>query len=201
MRTLIKILFSTGGLIIIFVLGINLLGTRTDIVDDVTGDKIKQVKPGWNLEQVLATLGRPYNIYASQGLHDIICPNAKPRLEININNTTDIRHVVTVFYNDTNFCCHGNKEDLQTKEVTLTYTRPVKLSKYYPMLWVHLDSTFRVYSICAKQYDGITGIDDPIIYNMSWVFDATTMKMKNEIKSYIDERKFNDCFEMPTAAK
>jgi hypothetical protein len=192
MRTLIKILFSTVGLILLLVICINLLGTRADIVDGVTGDKIKLIQPGWTLEQVVATLGRPFKIYASQGLHKIGCPKAKPRLNIDINNATDIRQVVNVFYSDTNFCCEGNKEDLQTKAVTLTYTRPVRLSKYYPMLWVHLDSSFKVYSVYAKQYDGLLGLDDPSIYGMSWAFDAT--KMKNNIESYIDDPKYNDCF-------
>lgn len=194
MRTSIKILFSTVGLILLFVLGINLLGTRADIVDGVTGDKIKLIKPGWTLEQVVATLGRPYSIDASHGLHEIACPNPKPQLDIAINNSTDIRQVVNVFYNDTNFCCDGNREDLQTKNITLTYTRPVNLSKYYPMLWVHLDSSFKVYSVYAKQYDGLLGLDDPSIYGMSWTLDTKTMQMKNEIESYIDEHKFNDCF-------
>jgi hypothetical protein len=194
MKTLIKILFITVGLILLFVLGINLLGTRANIVDSVTGDKIRLIQPGWALEQVVATLGRPYKIEASQGLHKIGCQNAKPRLDIDINNVTDIRQIVNVFYSDTNFCCEGNKEDLQTKAVTLTYTRPVRLSKHYPMLWVHLDSSFKVYSVYAKQYDGLLGFDDPSIYGKSWAFDATTMTMKNEIESYIDETKFNDCF-------
>ncbi len=194
MRTLIKILFSTVGLILLFILGINLLGTRADLPNGVKGDKIKLIQPGWTLEQVVATLGRPYKIDASQGLHNIGCPNAKPRLDIDINNATDIRQVVNVFYSDTNFCCEGNKEDLQTKAVTLTYTRPVRLSKHYPMLWIHLDSSFKVYSVYAKQYDGLLGLDDPSIYGMSWTFDATTMTNKNEIESYIDETKFNDCF-------
>ena len=192
MRTLIKILFSTVGLILLFVLGINLLGTRADIVDGVTGDKIKLIKPGWTLEQVVATLGRPYKIDASQGLHEIACPKPKSRLDIDINNSTDIRQVVNAFYNDTNYCCDGNKEDLQTMDITLTYTRPVRLSKYYPMLWVHLDSSFKVYSVYAKQYDGLLGFDDPSIYGMSWALDTSTMK--SEIESYIDEPNYNDCF-------
>jgi hypothetical protein len=194
MRTLIKIFFSAVGLILLFVLGINLLGTRADIVDGVTGDKIKLIKPGWTLEQVVSTLGRPYKIDASQGLHKIGCPKPKSRLYIDINNSTDIRQVLNAFYNDTNYCCDGNKEDLQTMDITLTYTRPVRLSKYYPMLWVHLDSSFKVYSVYAKQYDGLLGLDDPSIYGMSRAFDTTTKKMKNEIESYIDEPKYNDCF-------
>ena len=194
MKTFIKIILLLAGLILLFVLGINLLGTRSDIVEGVTGEKIKQILPGWTLEQVLATLGRPYKIDASQGLHKIGCPYAKPRLDIDINNATDIKQIVNAFYSDTNFCCLGYKEDLQTKEVTLTYTRPVWLSKHYPMLWVHLDSSYKVYSVYAKQYDGLLGFDDPSLYGKSWAFDATTMTMKNEIESYIDETKFNDCF-------
>lgn len=194
MRTFIKILFLTVGLIFLFFLVINLLGTRADIIDGVTGDKIKIIKPGWTLEQVVATLGRPYRIDASQGLHEIACPNPKSRLDIDINNSTDIKQVVNAFYNDTNYCCDGNRDDFQARDITLTYTRPVRLSKYYPMLWVHLDSSFKVYSVYAKQYDGLLGLDDHSIYGMSWAYDTSAIDLKNKIEFYIDEPKYNDCF-------
>ncbi len=194
MRIFLKILFSSFGIILLFILTINFLGTRADIVIGVSGSKIKQVKPGLTLEEVISILGRPYKIDAPKGLHDIGCPNPKPLLKMDINNTTDIRQVVDAFYNDTNYCCDGNKEDLKTKELTLTYTRPITFSKHYPMLWVHLDSSYKVYSVYAKQYDGLLGLDDPGIYGLSWKLDPITMKLKNETESFIDESKFNDCF-------
>ena len=178
MRTLIKIFLSIVGLILLFVLAVNILGVRSDIANNITGDKIKAIKKGMTLEQVVAILGRPYSINSLNGLHDISCKTPKPRLEIDINNQTNIKAEVEKIYNDTNYCCEGNKEDLQDKYVTLTYTRPVNFSKHYPMLWVHLDSTYRVSNVYAKQYDGLFGLDDPCIYS----------------DGVMDENKFNNCF-------
>lgn len=62
------------------------------------------------------------------------------------------------------------------------------------MLWVHLDSSFKVYNVYAKQYDGILGFDDPGIYSISWASDTSTMTMKNGMESSINEAKFKDCF-------
>lgn len=182
MRTLVTGLYSILGMVLLFVLVINIIGTRADIVDGVTGDKIKQVKSGLTLEQVISILGRPYKINTSPGLHNIDCPNPRPLLNMDINNNTDIRQIVDNIYNDTNYCCDGNKQDMQTKGVTLTYTRPVSFSKYYPMLWVHLDSTFKVWNVYAKQYDGLLGYDDRQIYSLT----ATGID--------INENKFADCF-------
>ena len=178
MKILTKIFQSIVGLIILFVLAVNILGVRSDIANNITGDKIKQVKKGMTLEQVVAILGRPYSINSLNGLHDFSCKTPKPRLEMDINNQTNIKAEVEKIYNDTNYCCEGNKEDIQNKFVTLTYTRPVHLSLHYPMLWVHLDSTYKVYSVYAKQYDGILGLDDPCIYS----------------GGVMDENKFNNCF-------
>jgi len=86
------------------------------------------------LDQVTSILGLPNKIDASQGLHDLGCKNPRPRLNMEIDNSADIKLIVNSFYNDTNYCCEGNKEDMQNKGVTLTYTRPVTYSKYYPML-------------------------------------------------------------------
>lgn len=194
LKTFFKLLFSALGLLLIIFSLINVNRNREDVASGVTGDKIKQVKLGFTLEQVVEILGRPYKIDASQGLHNGECPNTKPRLEIDINESTNIRQIVDIFYNDTNYCCEGNKEDMQIKEVTLTYSRPVRLSKHFPMLWVHLDSSFNVYSVYAKQYDGLFGFDDPSIYSLIWEIDTTTLKMTSKIDYFIDESKFNDCF-------
>ncbi|MEY4875065.1 MAG: hypothetical protein RL708_214 [Bacteroidota bacterium] len=178
MKTLAKIFLSIVGLILLLLLGVKILGVRADIANDITGNKIKQVKKGMTLEQVVAILGRPYSINSLNGLHDISCRNSKSRLEMDINNQTNIKEEVEKIYSDTSYCCEGNKEDLQNKFVTLTYTRPIKLSNHYPMLWVHLDSTYKVSNVYAKQYDGLLGLDDPSIYS----------------DSVIDEKKFNNCF-------
>ncbi len=117
------------------------------------------------LEEVLTILGRPYHISSTRGKHNIRCRQPKSRLDMDINDQTDIKAEVEKIYNDTNYCCEGNREDLKDKFLTLTYTKRVPLSEYYPMLWVHLDSSYRVSNVFAKQYDGFLGLDDPCIYS------------------------------------
>ena len=190
------IIISTVGLILLSIIIVNILGTRTDIVNGVNSDKIKKVKPGMTLEQVTSILGLPYKIDASQGLHNFDCKKPRHRLSIEINKLTDIKLIVDNFYNDTNYCCEGNKEDMQTKGVTMTYTRPVSFSKYYPMLWVHIDSNYRVYSIYAKRYEGFLGLDDLTIYSLSCDFDTLTSKLDYEsTKEFINDKVFQDSFD------
>jgi hypothetical protein len=194
-KTLSRIFLSIVGLILFLIIVVNILGTRSDIVPGLTGAKIKEVEPGMTLEQVISILGRPYKIGASAGLHNLECKNPSPLLDIDINNTIDIKSVVDNFYGDTNYCCEGNKEDMQNKEVLLTYSRAVRLSKHYPMLWVHLDSNFLVNSVFAKRYDGFLGFDDPAIYGLSWGLDAKTGEIKlDKTDFFIDEKAFKDCF-------
>lgn len=194
-KTFAGISFSIVGLVLLLVLAVNIAGTRADIVEGVDGNKIKQVKPGMTLEQVISILGRPYKIDASRGIHKIGCKNPRPRLEMDINSSSDIKSIVDKIYNDTNYCCEGNKEDMQRKNLTLTFTRPVTFCKNYPMLWVHFDNDYKVYSVYAKSYDGILGLDDPGIYSLSWALDSTTLGMKQgTTKGFINEKLFNDCF-------
>lgn len=190
---IIVIIFIALGLTLI--LTINILGTRTDIVNGINGTKIKKVKLNMTIEQVFSILGRPYRINASRGLHNIGCKNPHKRLDIETNNKTDIKSTVNNFYNDTNYCCDGNKEDMQNKEVSLEYTRPIKLSKNYPMLWIHLDNNFCVNSIYAKSYSGIFGLDDKCIYSLSWEMDTISLKIiYGKTDLFINEKIFNECF-------
>jgi hypothetical protein len=112
---------------------------------------------------------------------------------MNVNENTDIIYIVDSVFNDTEFCCNGNKEDIQQgKRLTLTYTKPVLFSKYYPMLWVHLDSSYRVCNVYAKRYEFI---DDICIYSLSWKIDSINLE-KAQYKSviFINEELFNKCF-------
>lgn len=70
-------------------------------------------------------------------------------------------------FSETDYCCEGNKQDLANKRVTLVYSKRKEFSKHYPMLWVHLDSSFKVENVFAKQYDGYLGFDDACIYNVT----------------------------------
>jgi len=140
------------------------------IADGVTGDKIKEVEKGMPLEEVISILGRPYEINCATRHHNNTCEN--PRIESNISVTknTDIIYLVDSIYNDTNYCCDFYEETKTRfgKKVTLTYTkRPVLLRGFvsYTMLWVHLDSNYRVSSVYAKRYEGF---EDFCIYPLSW---------------------------------
>lgn len=145
---------------------VNCNRTRQNLSGNITVNDIEKVKTGMTLEQVEHILGRPYKIESLAGLHVLNCPNPKPMLTEEIKIKSDIRQIVEATFSDTNYCCEGNKEDLQTKRVTLTYSKPVMLSKYYPMLWVHLDSNYRVYHVYAKRYAGGIMPGESTIYSL-----------------------------------
>ena len=188
----IKALSLIIGLILCLVLAINILGYRSNVANEITGTEIKEIEMGMTLEQVISILGKPYKIENSKGQHDFSCKNPN-FLETSVNENTDIIHIVDSFFNDTS-CCEAYKEDRQRfgKRVTLTYTKPVRFSKYYPMLWVHLDSNYRVWNVFAKRKDHI---DDICIYSLSWKTDTTTLEeIPNEISLFINDDLFNKCF-------
>ena len=194
-KTFAGIFFSIAGLVLLLVLAVNIAGTRADIVEGVDGNKIKQVKLGMTLEEVISLLGRPYKIGTLKGVHNADCKNLLPHSELDVSSSSDIKSVVEKFYNDSIYCCEANKEDMQRKYITLTFTRPVTFCKNYPMLWVHMDKDFKVHNVYAKCYDGILGLDDPGIYSLSWAIDTATMGMKyGTTQSYINEKLFNECF-------
>ena len=161
------ILISIIGIILCFVLVINIFGYRSNIANEITGDKIKEVKIGMTLEQVISILGKPYEIDFATRHHNHICENPRLEFNISVNKNTDIIHLVDSIYNDTNYCCAAYEETKTRfgKGVTLTYTkRPPPLIiglVYYEMLWVHLDSNYCVSSVYAKKYEGF---EDSCIY-------------------------------------
>ena len=100
-------------------------------------------------------------------------------------------------YLDTNYCCETNREMMKTieKNTTLTYTKKpfsiMSILKSYPMLWVHLDSNYRVSSVYAKYYDA----DDKCIYSLS----SSTLfpneeKQKEYVELFVDTTLFRKCF-------
>lgn len=188
----LKALSLIIGVILCLVLVINILGYRSNVANGITGDEIKKVEMGMTLEQVISILGKPYEINNYNGQHDFSCKTPL-FLEMSLNDNTDIIHIVDSFYNAP-YCCGACKEDRQLcgKEVTLTYTKPVRLSKYYPMLWVHLDSNYCVRSVFAKRYEFI---DDVCIYSLSWKKEETTLEeIQGETSLFINDELFNKCF-------
>jgi hypothetical protein len=194
-KALGKTILTVGGLILLLIMAVNIIGTRSDIVDGVTGTKIKQVKPGMTIEQVISILGSPYSINALKGIHNNSCKKRQPRLYMEVNSSTNIKATVDRFYSEQHYCCEGNKQDMQTKNVTLTFTQPVIFSKNYPMLWVHFDSDYKVSRVYAKSYEGILGLNDRCIYSLSWAFDAKTMEMRQDtVTMFINNELFKKSF-------
>ena len=180
-------------IILCLVLVINILGYQSNVANGITGTEIKKIKMGMTLEDVISILGKPYEISTLAGLHNWDCKNPKPTLKMDVDENTDIFHIVDSIFNDTDYCCEGNKEDIQRgKRVTLTYTKPVRFSKYYPMLWIHLDSTYQVWNVFAKRYEFM---DDLCIYSLSWKKDETTLEeIPGEVNLIINEELFSKCF-------
>ncbi len=193
-KTLKKPLLIITGIVLFPVLMVSMFFTRADLVDGITGDKIKQVKPGMTLEQVISILGKPYQIHILRGVHDGICKSTKFR-DINISTESNVPLIVDELYRDTTYCCAENKRDSARTSLILTYSRPVFFAQYYPMLWVHLDEEMKVYNVFAKRYEGFLLSADPVIYSTSWGRDSVTLERKHEkIVMSIDETLFDNCF-------
>jgi hypothetical protein len=196
-KILSLIILSILGIFLCLILIINILGYRSNVANGITGTKIKKIEIGMALEQVISILGKPYGIEMFDGQHDFSCKNPN-FLEIKINKNTDIVYIVDSFFNNTS-CCNTYEEDKQRlgKSVTLTYTkRPYffkSLFVSYPMLWVHLDSNYRVCSVYAKRYEFI---DDICIYSLSRAMNSISLEeIQGEINLFINEELFNKCFE------
>lgn len=162
-RTLLAILIST---IIIFLI-VNLFSFKQDVSRQFSASEIRQIKVGMSLEDVQEILGQPYKIKSLSGIHNFTCKQQKPTLVKEVTDNLDIRQVVNNKFLETDFCCEGNRRDMQNKKLTLVYTKEKQIAIHYPMLWVHLDDNFKVKQVFAKQYDGLLGFDDPCIYSLS----------------------------------
>jgi hypothetical protein len=198
-KVLSLIIFSIIGVILCFILIINILGYRSNIANEITGTEIKKIEMGMTLEQVISILGKPYEINGLEGQHNFSCKNPKS-LKMSVNKNTDIIHIVDSLFNETS-CCDSYEEDKQRlgKCVTLTYTKPIRLSKYYPMLWIHLDSNYRVWNVYAKRKEFMDGI---CIYSLSRRTDTTTLEeIQGEIDLVINDKLFDKCFPANNAIK
>jgi len=176
-KTIILILIIIG----IVSISINFSIDKKDLAGKFTSTEIRQIKIGMSLEEVQQTIGAPYKITSLAGLHELNCKGQNERLICDINPGSDIRQIINTRFTQTDYCCDGNKEDLSHKRVTLVYTKRVEFSRHYPMLWVHLDSSFKVNNVFAKQYDGYLGINDPCIYSLEadGIFEKQRLFEKN----------------------
>jgi len=191
------ILSAIIGIILCFILVINILGYRSDIVNGITGTEIKKIEMGMSFEKVISILGKPYEIDILAGQHDFSCKNPK-FLKMSVNENTDIIQIVDSFFNDT-YCCDAYKEgrkETYKQHVRLTYTKPVRFSKYYPMLRVYLDSNYHVRNIVAKRCELIDCI---CIYSLSWKRNTTSFEdIPDKIDFFINEELFEKCFKGKT---
>jgi hypothetical protein len=160
----------------------------------VTADNILKITPGMTLEQVSEIIGTPLRVKALYGMHKIGCSKVNPVLDAAVNTKTDIRKLVFYFMENQGYCCEANKEDVENfNHIYLVYTKPRILGSY-PMLWVRLDTNFRVDNIYAKEYEGLFFGNDPCIYSLAWAVDSN--RKFNYYKTYntMDKEKFFRCF-------
>ena len=147
------------------------------------------------MDRVFNILGQPFSITGLHGIHKIGCANPNPMLDEEINGNMDIKKLVHDFISNQKCCCDGNKEDIEGFDnITLVYTKRGILVSY-PMLWVHLDTSFKVNNVYAKEYEGGLLGDDPGIYGFGWAMDSTyTKRDYTKTDKWMNEEKFYRCF-------
>jgi hypothetical protein len=157
----------------------------------VNADNILKIKPGMSLEQVCKILGKPLKIEGLYGSHDISCSKPNYLLIDEVDSKTDIKKIINDFIINKNYCCVTYKKDVQKfNKITLVYTKE-GIFNAFPMLWVHIDKSYNVNSIYAKEYEeGFIG-DDVEIYSYCfvWVFDSTCLD-KTKTEKLINKEKF-----------
>lgn len=158
---------------------------------------IEKVHVGMSLDSVFLVLGRPYEFSSNIGCHDLTCKHPRDVSDIKMTNETNIVHIIDSIYQNTNYCCKANNISMNDigKNVTLTYTkRPaflMSILKSYPMLWIHLDSVYRVRSVYAKYY----GADDKCIYSLSPSINFSDKENQEEhVEILVDTVLFRKCF-------
>lgn len=163
--------------------------------DKVKSDNILKITPGMTMDHVFSILGRPFSVTGLHGIHKIGCSNPNPMLDEDINENTNIKKLVYDFISNQKYCCEGNKEDIEGFDnITLVYTKR-GLFFSYPMLWVHLDTSFRVNNVYAKEYEGGLLGDDPGIYGYGWAMDSTYTKWDySKTDKWMNKEKFYRCF-------
>ena len=148
------------------------------------------------MKQVFDILGRPFGITGLHGIHKIGCTHPNPILDAEIDGNTDVKNLVHDFITSKQYCCDGNKEDIEGFDhITLVYTKRGFVVSY-PMLWVHLDTSFRVSNVYAKVYEcGLFG-DDPGIYGCGWAMDSMYSKLDyTKTEKLMNKEKFYKYFQ------
>jgi hypothetical protein len=182
-------LFLTiGGIILFFYFSPYILNSKSNI----KGENIKKIRLGMSLDDLESLIGKPIKIIEAPGLHNNNCKNPRDH-SLKIDDNKKISLIIEEFYKDTNYCCEGNREDLNDKDITLNYTE--HKTRSHPMLWIHLDKNLRVNSVTAKRYEFLDFDGKFIFYLLEKTIpvDDSVVAKKSEQKKFdyfIDEWLF-----------
>ncbi|PJJ48063.1 hypothetical protein [Hymenobacter chitinivorans] len=178
LKRLLKGLFIIGGVVLGFLgfvvstsLGLECF-SRRDVAGKVTAARIRRVRPGMSVAQVVQILGRPYTMLSvkGSGTHtlNVRCNDQEGSYAAAVTDTLDIAAWMRRATADSvvHICDVGDAR-AHDRNSTLTYTRPVAWAGRYPMLWVHFDSSAHVSAVYAKVYKPYSLLDDDVIYSLS----------------------------------
>lgn len=161
---------------------------------------IEKIYIGMPFDSVVSVLGMPYTFSSNLGDHDLSCKCPRDVSDIKMTSKTDFVHFIDSVFQDMNYCCEQNRKNMSVieKHATLNYTvepsffRSIFNSPMfaYPMLWIHLDSNYRVNEVYAKYYG--KGGDEKCIYSLSDNPDKDSQD--GNMKLFVDTTLFRKCF-------
>ena len=161
---------------------------------------IEKIYIGMPFDSVVSVLGMPYTFSSNLGDHDLSCKCPRDVSDIKMTSKTDFVHFIDSVFQDMNYCCEQNRKNMSVieKHATLNYTvepsffRSIFNSPMlaYPMLWIHLDSNYRVNEVYAKYYG--KGGDEKCIYSLSDNPDKDSQDGNMEL--FVDTTLFRKCF-------
>ena len=161
---------------------------------------IEKIHIGMPFDSVVLVLGMPRTFSSDLGDHDLTCKCPRDVSDVEMTTKRDFVHFIDSTYQDTNYCCEANRKNMKVieKHSTLTYTEEPSFFKSifnspmftYPMLWIHLDSNYRVREVYAKYYG--KGLDEKCIYSLSENPDKENQD--DHIELFVDTTLFRKCF-------
>lgn len=161
---------------------------------------IEKIYIGMPFDSVVSVLGMPYTFSSNLGDHDLSCKCPRDVSDIKMTTKTDFVRFIDSVFQDMNYCCEQNRKNMSVieKNATLDYTvepsffRSIFNSPMftYPMLWIHLDSNYRVSEVYAKYYG--KGWDEKCIYSL---YDNPDKDSQDDtVELFVDTALFRKCF-------
>ncbi len=177
-------------IIMIFPLMALSIGCRSDITVGITGDKIKAIYIGMPLKELVDLIGVPYAVSYGSAVHSHDCRRfdfACLTKDIGVfqEQLKPGDNITQIFQQTVSFnlsCCEANiRANDEGGGISFQYTKPVKNSFFYPMIWVGLCNEGLVRGVVVKEYMGrfLLRLDSIWIYHL---FSHS---------EYIDEKRFN----------